>query len=175
MEGQKFPAYKVEFEDGTNGITMNKFVEGVESEYIKEELPTKNDPSKTYTRIKRPQQDKFVNKWDVEGKTLSMTASYAKNLYLVEPFRTAKFSVILEVICKKAIQKQKTMLTDREKDFIAPAMSYAIDIYLDDWQRARFRKAKGLGETPKIEEELDLIYSIFCNLLKDMLDVNKTL
>ena len=179
-EGQKYPAFNIEFEDGTKGFTMSKFVLGQEMEYITEELPTKADPTKTYTRIKRPQVDKYgggkSKGWDIEGKTRIMCASYAKKLYLTEPFRNSRFSDILEIIVRKPCLKQQTLVTDREKEYVAPIMSYAIDVYMDDWHKAKFRKFKGFKDDEfDVTKELDLIYSIFNQFLKDMLNENKLL
>ena len=180
LEGQQYPSFSIEFEDGTKGITKSKFVLSQEMDYIVEERQQKKDPSKTYSYITRPQVDKFQGaragyKKDFIGKTISMTSSYAKDLYLTEYFREMKFSDIMDVICKKCTQKLDTLATEREKDFVPSAMSYAIHIYMNDWQRNKFRKSKGYSDDNiDTQKELELIYAIFNQLLKDMLDVNKS-
>ena len=173
-EGQKFPAFNIEFEDGTKGFTMSKFVLNEEMEYVTEELPTKSDPSKTYTRIKRPQKEikGFVR--DTLGTIISTGTSYCKELFLHPelPFQGMKLADIISVIVEPMVAKHTEVVTQREKEFVSFAMRYAIDIYLDPHQRERFRKAKKLDGKDK-EKELQLIVAIFQSLLKDMLDVNK--
>lgn len=174
-EGQKYPAFNIEFEDGTKGFTMSKFVLGQEMEYIAEELPTKKDPSKTYTRIKRPQQDKPGFKpRDFLGTIISTGTSYCVELFLHPDFifGDMKLNEIIDVIVPPMIQKHNEVVSVREKEFISYAMRYAINVYENQHQRERFQAAMKLDGEDK-EKELNLIVTIFRNILKNMLDVNK--
>jgi len=175
-EGQKYPAFNIEFEDGTKGFTMSKFVLGQEMEYITEELPTKSDPTKTYTRIKRPQQDKPKYTKDYLGTIISTGTSYCVELFLHPDFifGDMKLNEIIDVIVPPMIAKHNEVVTPREKEFISYAMRYAINVYENKDQRERFQKAMKLDGKDK-EKELNLIVTIFKNILKNMLDVNKSL
>lgn len=173
-EGQKYPAFNIEFEDGTKGFTMSKFVLGQEMEYITEELPTKADPTKTYTRIKRPQQDKPKYTKDYLGTIISTGTSYCVELFLHPDFifGDMKLNEIIDVIVPPMIQKHNEVVTPREEEFVSYAMRYAINVYENQHQRERFQAAMKLDGEDK-EKELNLIVTIFRNILKNMLDVNK--
>lgn len=173
-EGQKYPAFNIEFEDGTKGFTMSKFVLGQEMEYTTEELPTKSDPTKTYTRIKRPQQDKPKYTKDYLGTIISTGTSYCVELFLHPDFifGDMKLNEIIDVIVPPMIQKHNEVVTPREKEFVSYAMRYAINVYENQHQRERFQAAMKLDGEDK-EKELNLIVTIFRNILKNMLDVNK--
>ena len=174
-EGQKFPAFNIEFEDGTKGFTMSKFVLNEEMEYIVEELPTKKDPSKTYTRIKRPQADKPGGyKKDTLGTIIGTGASYSVTLYAMPPFKEGKIGDIMDVVINAMAAKHNEVSTDREKGFVSYAMKYAIDVYQNDDHREKFQKAKK-QDGKSIEEELNLVVAIYQQILKNMLDVNKAL
>jgi hypothetical protein len=173
-EGQKYPAFNIEFEDGTKGFTMSKFVLGQEMEYIEEHVPTKSDPSKTYVRIKRPQVEQKGYVKDTIGTIISTGTSYCVELFLHPDllFWEMKLNEIIEVILPPMIQKHAEAVTSREKEFISYSMRYAINVYENKNQRERFQKAMKLDGKDK-EKELNLIVTIFKNILKNMLDVNK--
>ena len=173
-EGSKNDPFNVTFEDGTRGFTLSRFTEGEIMDYVAEERPQKKDPTKTYTYITRPKQDRGGKKYekDFMGLIIGTGQSYCIDLLLLPQFIDMRLRDIEDVIIPVMQMKLKEMLTDREKGFISYTMDAAIKMYSNETIRKRLIGSLKTEEvTP--EMELDLIVSIFRQLLKDKLDFNK--
>lgn len=175
-EGSKNDPFNVTFEDGTRGFTLSRFTEGEIMDYVAEERPQKKDPTKTYTYITRPKQDDYRGgkkyEKDFMGLIIGTGQAYCIDLLLLPQFIDMRLRDIEDVIIPVMQMKLKEMLTDREKGFISYTMDAAIKMYSNETIRKRLLDSlKAKEVTPEVE--LDLIVSIFRQLLKDKLDFNK--
>lgn len=129
----EYQAYSVVFDDGTEGITFAKYVQGQEGEYYVEVKHGGN--GKSYNRIMKPKQDKGYSggaKVNHRVRAISMGMSYSKDLLRDATIGKLGLTKIHEVIIPTMLSKLDSSSSSDEKDFVLSAMSYAKDCVLDE-------------------------------------------
>ena len=184
LEGQQYSSFKASFEwmEGEvkkveSGMTKSKFEVGKEFDLIIEKRTGKTS-GKEYNYFLKEKTQEFGTKGkgfrDPIGTLLSTGMSYALDLYLIPPFNEAKIEDVYKGLINPMLKAHTAYLTDREKDFVSYAMSYAIRIYKDEHLRKKFQGHIKTDGT-KVEDEIKIVVMLFHAIVKNMLDVNKTL
>lgn len=155
-----------------NGITLSKFEVGREDEFIVEKRTGKTS-GKEYNYIKKPQKPNQFQPRDKVGTILATAMSYALDVYMMEPFNAGKIDDVYHKLVTPMLAAYNSYQTEREKDFVSFAMSYAVRVYKDEGLRSKFQKAMKY-DGKDVEKELNLIVMLFNQIMKSILDVNKT-
>lgn len=176
--GYQYSSWSVKFEvdeNGTkkvySGMTKSKFKVGEISDFIVEEREGKSGGK--YTYIKRPDKQNQFQPRDKVGTILATAMSYALDIYMMEPFSAGKIDDVYHKLVTPMLAAYNSYQTEREKDFVSFAMSYAVRVYKDEGLRGKFQKAMK-HDGKDVEKELNLIVMLFNQIMKSILDVNKT-
>jgi len=168
--GQQYQAYSVTFEDGVEGITFAQYKVGEEGEYYVEVKQGKNGE---YNRIMKPKQEKSFggNRYywnsDYEGKAIAMGMAYSKDLFKDKVAGTLGLTKIHSIIIPAMQEKLSQMTTEKHKEFVLFAMSYATQLVLDEELRAKMLESFNIKEV-SATSLLEMVTRLFDGMLKAM-------
>lgn len=171
----KAKASNVTFENGETHFTLSQFTVGQEYEYYIEER--KSQAGKPYNVCCKPKDPdaqwgnrgpaRYYWNSDYEGKAISMGMAYSKNLFKDKVAGVLGLTAIHKIIIPAMLTEIKASTKEREKEFVSFAMSYAIDMVLDEETRILMMDAFKIKDlTP--DNMLGLITKLFDGTLKAM-------